>query len=152
MTPQRAMALRSGATRGPWSSIRVGKDGDGSPRSAEVQICAGDEPNAPAVFLIQGDGSDEWRANVLLAATAPELIDAYLEEHAARVAADRPRTFVLVYVDFDSEKRRVGVRAFSAEHAIARWKLWEMRGESNGVLLDIEPYDPERDDHVVEIR
>ena len=47
-------------TKGPWSDVRVGKRGDGGPRSHEEQICNAD---GVAVVILTHDGSVEGIAN-----------------------------------------------------------------------------------------
>lgn len=75
--------LLAAATPGPWNDARVGQEGDGSPRSHEEQLCNGE---GRAVFIVTHDGSEEARANFLLAAMAPEL--AHELDQAERMLAE----------------------------------------------------------------
>lgn len=89
LNAERVRRLLDEVTPGSWSSIREGAVGNGDPRTAEVQICAGHEQDARAVFIIDGDGSAEWRANVKLAAAAPDLALWGLAQHERAEAAER---------------------------------------------------------------
>lgn len=46
----------------PWDQLRVGRPGNGSPRSYEAQLCNGEEDYG--VCIITHDGSDEAEANI----------------------------------------------------------------------------------------
>lgn len=65
---ERSVAM---ATEGPWDDLRTGEVGDGQARSGEAQVC---NHRGRAVTIVVGDGSAEWCANVVLAASAPQLL------------------------------------------------------------------------------
>lgn len=65
-----ARALLDGTTSGKWNDLRVGRQGDGSARSHEVQVCNGD---GVAVVILTHDGSPEAAANTRLMTHAPQL-------------------------------------------------------------------------------
>ena len=48
-------------TAEPWTDRRIGKEGDGSPRSQHEQLC---NDKGVAVFMLEHDGSEAANANV----------------------------------------------------------------------------------------
>jgi hypothetical protein len=97
----------SAATEGPWSDVRVGREGDGNSRSHEEQIC---NQAGVGVLIVTHDGSDEGRANGNFIAHArqdvPFLLD-LVKKQAEEIAAWRE----FASARFAYNNRRPGARA-----------------------------------------
>ncbi len=89
-TPEELLAeaerLDREATPGPWDDVRVGRMGNGSPRSHEEQICNADGVGA---LIVTHDGSNQGHANATFAARARELLPALARRVRERDAAIR---------------------------------------------------------------
>lgn len=91
-------ALLAAATPGPWDDVRIGRIGDGTPRSEECQVC---NANGEAAFIVTHDGNLDGRANVELACAAVNALPGLLDRLDAleAVIADCDRCAVADALD-----------------------------------------------------
>lgn len=95
-------------TPGPWSEIRIGRNGDGRPRSGECQIV---NAAGVGVAIVTHDGSPEAAANITLMARAPELLAELADSRARRDALDAVSCACLERaVKAEREVKRLGAK------------------------------------------
>ena len=97
------------ATARPWNELRVGREGNGSPRSHEEQLCNAD---GEGVVILTHDGSAEARANVAL------MMRAVNERDGLIAARDEARNLAVRAGEVIERQARMLVRAPSFDDAI----------------------------------